>query len=340
MNYLITGAGGFLGSVITRSIHGRNTVGDKIRTFQRGDYPALADPDIQIIRGDLTDLPALIQATRGIDIVFHVAAKAGVWGSYRDYYQANVLGTQNVIAACRHSGVRGLVFTSSPSVVFDGTDENGITESVPYPKHYLAYYPQTKALAERAVLAANAPGLRTVALRPHLIWGPNDPHLIPRILARARAGRLRLIGQQDKLVDSTYIDNAAHAHLIAADQLATNSHPACVGKAYFISNGEPLTMADLIGRILAAAGLPSTLPRIPARLAYLTGAALELTHTLLRLKHEPLLTRFVARQLSTAHWFDLSAARRDLGYHPLVTVDEGLRRLAESLRDPSNKSHP
>ena len=263
-------------------------------------------------------------------LVFHVAAKPGVWGRYADFYTPNVLGTENVLAACRQNRVPRLIFTSSPSVVFNGADENQINESAPYPTRFLAHYPQTKALAEQLVLAANSPDLATIALRPHLIWGPGDPHLVPRILARARAGRLRLIGNRNNLVDSTYIDNAAHAHLLAAERLAPGS--ACAGKAYFISNGEPLAMADLIRKILAAAGLPPVVPTINPHLAYAAGAAMELAYILLRLKCEPLLTRFVARQLSTAHWFDLTAARRDLGYQPLITIDEGMRRLATSLR--------
>ncbi len=194
---------------------------------------------------------------------------------------------------------------------------------------------------EKLVLAANSAkggGLATVALRPHLIWGPGDPHLVPRILGRARIGRLSMIGNRENLFDSTYIDNAAHAHVLAVDHLAAGA--PCAGKAYFISNGEPLPMADLIRRILAAAGLAPVVPTINSHLAYATGTAMELAHKVLRLKHEPLLTRFVARQLSTAHWFDLTAARRDLSYAPLVTIDEGMRRLAESLRTPPPPHHP
>jgi 2-alkyl-3-oxoalkanoate reductase len=335
MNCLVTGGGGFLGLAIVKQLLER---GHKVRTFQRGRYAALDALNVESIQGDLADVQALTTAAKNIDILFHVAAKPGVWGTYADFHVPNVVGTQNVLAACRAAGVPRLIFTSSPSVVFSGSDENQITESTPYPKRYLAHYPKTKAIAEKLVLAANSPTLATVALRPHLIWGPNDPHLVPRILARARIGRLSMIGNRKNLVDSTYIDNAALAHLLAAEHLAPSA--PCAGKAYFISNDEPLPMADLISRILDAAGISPVVPTLNSHIAYAAGTAMEITHKLLRLKHEPLLTRFVARQLSTAHWFDLSAAKRDLHYEPIVTIDEGMRRLAKSLREATHEVRP
>lgn len=327
MNCLVTGGGGFLGLAVVKQLLAR---GHTVRTFQRNRYPALDALQVESISGDLADARALAAAAQKIDVVFHVAAKAGVWGSYADFHAPNVLGTQNVLAACREHRVPRLVFTSSPSVVFDGSDENQITESTPYPKRYLAHYPRSKAIAERLVLAANSPDFSTIALRPHLIWGPGDPHLVPRILERARTGRLSMIGSRKNLVDSTYIDNAAFAHVLAADHLSPTA--ACAGKAYFISNGEPVPMSDLIRQILAAAGLATVVPTINSHVAYAAGFAMEFTHKLLRLKHEPMLTRFVARQLSTAHWFDLSAAKRDLQYEPLISIEEGMRRLGKSLR--------
>lgn len=331
MNVLVTGGGGFLGGAIVRRLLDR---GHHVRSFQRGEYAQLAAWGVELLRGDLADAEAVDRAVAGCELVFHVAAKAGVWGPHAEYYRANVLGTQNVIAACRHHGVTKLIYTSSPSVVFNGHDENGIDESAPYPSRHLAHYGQTKAEAERLVLAANGASLATVALRPHLIFGPGDPHLVPRIVARARAGRLRLIGRGDNLVDCTYIDNAADAHLLAADAVAPGS--ACAGKAYFISNGEPLPIAELVNRILAAAHRPPVRRAISPQVAYAIGALLELIYGTLRLRAEPLLTRFVVRQLATAHWFDLTAAHRDLGYRPLVPLGEAFRRLEESLhRQPA-----
>lgn len=322
MKVLVTGGGGFLGGAVVRRLLDR---GNTVRSLQRGDYAWLDEAGVESIRGDLADRDTVERAVRGCDAVLHVAAKAGVWGPRREYEAANVTGTRHVIEACLREGVARLVYTSSPSVVFDGADEEGIDERAAYPHRYLADYPRTKALAEQAVLAANGPRLATLALRPHLIWGPGDPHLVPRIVARARAGRLRLVGSGANRVDSTYIDNAADAHLAALDRLAPGA--ACAGRAYFISNGQPLPMRELVGRILAAAGLPRELRSLPPPLAYALATALEGAWRMLRRVDEPPLTRFVVRQLATAHWFDLTAARRDLGYEPRVTLDEGFARL-------------
>jgi nucleoside-diphosphate-sugar epimerase len=281
-------------------------------------------------QGDIADPVAVSRAAAGCEVIFHVAAKAGVGGRYRDYHRVNVAGTANILTACRHHGIARLVYTSSPSVVFSGRDMAGVDESVPYPPHYEAAYPQTKAIAERMVLHANGPILATVALRPHLIWGPGDHHLIPRLLARARAGRLRRIGTESKLIDSVYIDNAADAHLLAADRLVPGSPVA--GKVYFITQGEPVPLWDLVNRILYVAGLEPVTRSIPAGLAYAAGGLLEMVYVVFRPQDEPPITRFVARELTTAHWFDISAARRDLGYEPKVSLEEGLRRLAASFR--------
>lgn len=322
MKALVTGGGGFLGSAIVRQLRER---GDQVVTFSRGEYPALASLGVEQRRGDLSDRGAVEMAAAGCDIVFHVAAKAGIWGSYEEYHQANVVGTENVIAACRAHSIPRLVYTGSPSVVFDGSDVEGGDESLPYPAHFEANYPHTKALAEQAVLAANSPSLATVSLRPHLIWGPGDNHLVPRIVAKGRAGKLRRIGNRPCLVDTVYVDNAAEAHLNAADRLAPGAAPA--GKAYFISNGEPLPLWEMVNRILAAAGVPPETRSISPSVAYAAGALCEGIWKGLRISGEPPMTRFVAKELSTAHWFDLSAARSDLAYQPKISVDEGLRRL-------------
>jgi nucleoside-diphosphate-sugar epimerase len=327
MKVLVTGGGGFLGKAIVRLLCSR---GDQVRSLARGNYPELEKLGVEVHRGDLADAAAVSDAVARCDLVFHTAAKAGIWGPYAEYHQTNVVGTSNVVAGCRSRGVRRLVFTSSPSVVFDGGDMEGVDESVPYADHFEAHYPKTKALAERIVLEANGPDLATVALRPHFIWGPEDNHLIPRLLARARAGTLRRVGRTDKLIDSVYVDNAAEAHLLAGDRLAPGSPIA--GKAYFITQGEPVAFWGLIDRILAAAGLPGVTRTVSARAAYVGGWMLETIHALLRLRSEPRMTRFLARELSTAHWFNIGAARRDLDYVPKVSTEEGLRRLREWLQ--------
>ena len=327
MNALVTGGGGFLGQAIVRALRAR---GDSVRSLSRQDYPALRDMGVEQARGDVGDAVAVSAAARGCDIVFHVAAKAGIWGAYADYHRANVLGTENVIAACRQHGIRRLVHTSSPSVVFSGQDMEGVDESVPYPAHFEAHYPHTKALAEQLVLKANSPTLATVALRPHLIWGPGDNHLLPRLIARAKAGQLRRIGTQRKLVDTVFIENAADAHLLAADALAPGA--ACAGRAYFSSNGEPVELWDMVNRMLAAAGLPPVTRTVPVSLAVALAWTFETIARVTGSTREPRLTLFMAREMSTAHWFDIGAAKRDFGYVPKVTTEKGLRRLTEHLR--------
>jgi nucleoside-diphosphate-sugar epimerase len=326
MKVLVTGGGGFLGKAVVERLLAR---GDEVRSFSRADYPELRAKGVQICRGDIANFAAVAAAVEGCDPVFHVAAKAGIWGPYHEYHRTNVVGTEAVLAACKLHGIRRLVFTSSPSVIFNGQDMEGVDESAPYPGHYDAPYPQTKALAEQAVLKANGPDLATVALRPHLIWGPGDNNLVPRILDRARKGQLRRIGTKPNLVDSVYIDNAADAHVLAADRLYAGS--AIAGRAYFISQGEPLPLWDLVNRILQAGGLPSVTKTLSPRIAYWAGFLMEITYKMLRVKSEPSMTRFLAKELSTAHWFDLSAARRDLGYEPKVSLEEGLTRLREFL---------
>ena len=212
---LVTGGGGFLGGAIVRLLVAR---GDSVRSFSRSRYPRLDTMGVDQVQGDLADTQALQTACQGVDLVFHVAAKAGVWGPYDAFYQTNVVGTENIIRACRDNGVGRLIYTSSPSVVFDGRDMEGGDESLPYPDIYHTHYPRTKAMAERRVRQAADGRLRTIALRPHLIWGPGDNHLVPRIIQRAR--RLRQVGDGQNKVDTIYVDNAAHAHLLAAEKLA------------------------------------------------------------------------------------------------------------------------
>ncbi len=326
MRVLVTGGGGFLGTAIVRRLISQ---GDLVRSVQRSPTPKLAAMGVECIQGDIADTDTIQRAATGCDLIYHVAAKAGVWGPYESFHRANVVGTENVLTACRSQGISKLVYTSSPSVVFNGQDEAGIDESAPYPDRYLTPYPRTKALAEQLVRAANGPSLTTVSLRPHLIWGPGDNHLVPRLIQRARAGKLRRVGSGNNLVDTTYIDNAADAHLLAAKLLVPGS--AVAGKVYFISNGEPVPLWNLIDRMLACAQIPPVSRGISARTAYLIGAGLEFAYSLTRRTDEPPMTRFVARQLSTAHWFRLDAARRDFCYTPQVTVEEGLKRLAEWL---------
>jgi nucleoside-diphosphate-sugar epimerase len=329
---LVTGAGGFLGREIVESLLAK---GFSVRSFSRGDYPELRALGVELARGDLADSRAVLEACSGCDLVFHVAAKADLWGKYEDFHRTNVIGAANVVSACRKLGISRLVYTSSPSVIFDGRDMEGVDESVPYPRRHKAYYPATKATAERLVLQANSRELATVALRPHLIWGPRDTHLTPGILERGRRGKIRRLGKRSKLVDFTYVTNAAEAHTLAADRLAPGSPVA--GRAYFITNGEPVALWDFINRLLAAGGVAPARQTVSPHLAYAAGALSELVWRSLRLSTEPPMTRFLAEELTTAHWFSIDAARRDLGYQPRVSLEEGLERLRAWLRVPKGR---
>lgn len=324
----VTGAGGFLGQAICRFLRAENI---KVTGFARKEYPELLQIGVTMEQGDISDVNVLAKAMESCDVVFHVAAKAGVWGSKKDYFQPNVDGTKNIIKLCKALGISRLIYTSTPSVTFAGIDEAGIDESQPYAASFLNYYAESKALAEQCVLAANTEALKTVALRPHLIWGPDDPHLVPRVIERAKAKRLKLVGKEDKLVDTIYVDNAAYAHILAALKL-TEISPTCAGKAYFISNDEPITMAAMLNKILLCAKLPPVTKRVPSAVAYAVGAFLEWLYLTLGKKQEPMMTRFVARQLSTSHYFDISAAKHDLGYQPFISINEGMKRLKKSVQ--------
>ncbi|MEY8200740.1 MAG: 2-alkyl-3-oxoalkanoate reductase [Colwellia sp.] len=344
----VTGAGGFLGKAICRLLRLADI---KVTGFARGNYPELTQMGVNMVQGDIIDFVRLKETMQSCDLVFHVAAKAGVWGSKDDYFKPNIQGAQNIIQACQELAITRLVYTSTPSVTFAGVDEEGIDESTPYADKFLNFYGESKALAEQLVLAASNSSkqggnqtsaqkasqnvhhenvLKTVALRPHLIWGPNDPHLVPRVLERARAGKLKLVGKADKLVDTIFVDNAAYAHILAA--VALNKPKAsCIGKAYFISNDQPITMAAMLNNILHCVDLPPVKKRVPSAVAYAAGATLEWFYKVLNIKQEPIMTRFVARQLSTSHYFDISAAKKDLGYTPLISIAEGMKQLKLSL---------
>jgi 2-alkyl-3-oxoalkanoate reductase len=323
---LVTGGGGFLGGAIVQRLVER---GNDVRSFSRRLYPELTSWGVEQIRGDIRDKTAVEQACKGIDLVFHVAAKPGVWGTYSDYYQTNVIGTQNVISACEKYNVSRLVYTSSPSVVFDRKDMKGVNESVSYSKKFHAHYPKTKAIAEQSVIKASGEGLMTIILRPHLIWGPRDTHFVPRIIERAN--RLVKVGNGKNLVDTIYIDNAADAHILAADRL--KDYPELSGNIYFISQDEPVPVWDMVNNFLKAAGLAPVERSISRKTAWMIGAVLELLYKTFKIRGEPRMTRFLADELATDHWFDISAAKNDLGYTPGVSIKEGLERLEKWLQN-------
>jgi len=324
MQALVTGGGGFLGSAIVKQLIQR---ADRVRVLGRNRYAELEALGAEAVQADIRDADRVAGACRGVDVVYHVAGRAGLGGPCRLFYETNTLGTKNVLDGCRRHDVPRLVHTSSPSVAFGAGDQCGIDESHPYPDRWLAHYPHSKALAEQMVLRANGDGgLMTCAIRPHLIWGPGDRQLVPRLWERARRGRLRRVGPGDNLIDIVYVDNAAEAHLAAADRL-TSPEEAPAGRAYFISQGEPVPCWEWIDRLLALKDLPPVQRSISFNAAWRLGAMLEAVWAMLRLRSDPPMTRFLAAQLAKSHYFDISAARRDLGYQPRVSTEEGMRRL-------------
>ncbi len=328
MKALVTGGGGFLGLYIVEQLLAR---GDSVRVFCRGSYERLDELGVETVQGDLRDKAAVSSACQGIEAVFHVAAVPGVWGPWEYFYGINTLGTQHVVAACLEQGVRRLIYTSSPSVVYDGKPHMDADESLPYPETYLCPYPHTKALAERSVLESNgSQGLLTVALRPHLIWGPRDNHLIPRLIQRALSGRLRQVGDGENVISMAYVENVAAAHLQASDALKVGSPVA--GQAYFINEPEPVQLWPWINELLQRAGLPPVTRQISAKTARRIGHLLEVVYGVCRLRGEPPMTRFVASQLSESHSYGIHKAQRDFGYAPQVTVEEGMRRIEPGLQ--------
>lgn len=327
---LVTGGTGFLGRRLVERLLAE---GRPVAILGRTPAPELEHRGVRFIRAALDDPAAVRAACAGMDTVFHVAAKVGVWGRYDDFYRVNVLGTRAILDGCRAYGVPRLVYTSTPSVVYNGRDLAGADESLPLTRSCPSPYPLTKAMAEREVLAANSPALRTVALRPHLIWGVDDPHLVPRVLERARAGRLRIVGSGANRVDLVHVENAVDAHLLAERALTWRPGGAsAAGKPYFITNDEPVVLWDWINDLLRALDRPAISKRLPLGVASALGRACELAWRVLPLRGEPPMTRFVAAELAKDHWFNISAARQDLGYVPRISMVEGTAELVRALR--------
>lgn len=329
MKILVTGGGGFLGRYVVKKLLAK---GYAVRVLGRSQQSDLKDTGVDVIQGDIRDAKIVRAAARGVDLIQHIAAKAGVWGTWDDYFQTNVVGTRNVLNACQELGIKRLVYTSTPSVIFNGQPFRGVDESQPYGRNWLCHYAHSKMLAEQEVLSANDPdgtGLRTIALRPHLIWGIGDNHLIPRVIERARLGKLRVVGDGKNKVDIVHVANAAEAQLRA--QVALEREEGC-GRAYFISQGEPVVLWEWINQLLERLGIPQVEKQISLSAAYRLGAVMEGAWKLLRLPNEPPMTRFVATELAKDHYFDISAARENLGYFPSVSTEQGLEELVAHLK--------
>ncbi len=322
MNVLVTGGGGFIGKSLIKQLIARQY---NVSSYSRSFHAELEAMSVTQIRGDIRDKVTLSKACHKMDVVFHIAAKVGFWGSHKDFHETNVGGSENVVAACLDQGVKYLIFTSSASVVFGGQDICGGDESLPYPKQLVSNYTATKAMAEKIVIAANGSQVRSLSLRPHLVWGLGDNHLMPRILKKAREGRLFKIGNRDTLIDTTHIDNYTHAQLMAFDALRND--PKAGGQAYFITDGRPIKTWDFVNALLHAHGLAEVDRSIPKHIALKVSQLMVLWHKVFLSKKEPTLSPFIVNELCTSHWFDISKAKKILSYEAQTTFEEGMRTI-------------
>ncbi|MFU8847971.1 MAG: NAD-dependent epimerase/dehydratase family protein [Opitutales bacterium] len=327
MKILVTGGGGFVGGYVVDLLLAR---GYLVRSFGRSPQPGLEAKGVDVRCGDLADAAAVNEAVAGVDAVFHVAAKAGVWGSWESYYQANVVGTRNVVEACQGHGVARLVYTSTPSVVFNRQPFTGQGNELPYGRNWLCHYAHTKAIAEQEALGANSESFKVVALRPHLVFGPGDPHLLPRVVESVKAGRLKIVGDGSNRVDVSFVKDVAAAHVAAFDALSGGKGG---GQAYFISQGEPVAIWPWLNQVLEGLGQPPLKKKISLPVAYAAGGLAELVWKVFKKSDEPPITRFVAVELAKDHYFDLSAAERDLGFQPAYTMHDALRETIADLKN-------
>ena len=330
MKAFITGGGGFVGSAIVRQLVDK---GIEVAVFGRNHYPDLTKLGVRQFQGDILDSEKLIRFMKGYDTVFHVAAKAGIWGPKHEFQQINLTGTKNVLGACIANNIHSLVYTSTPSVVFNRKDIKGADENLPYANRFLCNYASSKAVAEQWVLTHNSEILKTCAIRPHLVWGPGDPHLIPRLIERGKSKKLKQVGDGRNMVDITYIDNVADAHILAAENL--QSVATAAGKAYFISQGEPVNLWDWINDLFQRIDIELVTKKINGGSAYIIGSILEGIYFWFGLG-EPPMTRFLAEQLAKSHWFSIDRARNDFGYSPKISTSEGMDRLTEWLSTKKN----
>lgn len=316
MRVLVTGATGMLGRGTALALRGR---GHDVTVLQRRP----SGLDVREVLGDVADPGVVGRAVRGQDAVMHLAAKVDVVGRWADYERVNVGGTRAVVDACRAAGAGRLVHVSSPAVAHAGQPLVGAGAGPADPDHARGHYARSKALAERVALAADRPELAVLAVRPHLVWGPGDTQLVGRLVARAAAGRLPVLGSGGALIDTTFVDNAVDALVAALDRCG-----AVHGEALVVSNGEPRPVAEILGRVCRAAGVPGPSRRVPAGVGRLVGSAVDRVWAATGRENTPPLTRFLAEQLTTAHWFDQRRTRSALEWAPAVGLDEGFRRLA------------
>ena len=323
MKVLVTGTGSLLLGGIASELVRR---GDDVVCLQRRPSTFVGHQNAHEVLADICDADAVASAAQGCDAIIHGAARVGIVGSQKEFFDTNVTGTKNILQAAEQHSISRLVFVSTPSVAHTGDSLIGAPAGEAEIGRSRSYYAESKAIAERTVLNARNERLAVVAIRPHLVWGPGDTQLVGRIVERAESGRLAVIGTGTALVDSTYIDNAISAHIAALDSLHIGS--ACDGKAYVISNGEPRTVNELMRSMCDAAGIPFEPRHVSLAMGIRLGSVIERLWPLMK-SSEPPLTRFVAEQLGTAHWFDQRAVQQDLGWTPQVSLDEGFQRLTQ-----------
>ena len=321
---VVLGGSGFVGRALVQRL-----VNDGFETavVARNAFPDAEGLGVRFLSGDIGDADFLKNSLAGYDTVFHLASKTGIWGDKEEFYRTNVVGTQNVLDACRANNIHALIYASTPGVVYQKDDLCGVNERTPYARDFLCDYARTKAIAEKMVLEANSDALKTIALRPHLVWGPGDTHHIPRLLGQARCRQLTRIGEGHNLVDVTYIDNAADAFVLAAKNLHGPASGA--GKPYFISQGEPVNLWNWLNKFFRRLDIPVVEESISFQKAYLMGMFMEKAFPLARIKREPCMTRFLAVQLAKSHWFSIENANRDLGYFPKVSTAEGINAILQ-----------
>ena len=320
MRVLVTGASGMLGGAVARALAQR---GDDVVLMQR--RPSGLDLPERLV--DLLDRDAVRSAVRDVDGVIHLAAKVNVVGPWAEYAAVNVEGTRTMLEEARSAGVGRFVQVSSPSVAHSGRSLVAAPAGPADPASARGSYSRSKALAEQLALAAHGPGFAVVAVRPHLVWGPGDTQLVARIVERGRKRRLALVDRGTALIDTTYVDNAADA-LVAALDAAESAG----GTAYVVSNGEPRPVAEILASICAAAGVPGPRVAVPFPVAWVAGAAADSIWSWRGRETDPPITRFLAEQLATAHWFDQRHTRQALRWSPRVTLDDGFARLAAAYQ--------
>ncbi len=329
---LVTGGCGFVGAAIARALEAR---GDRVIVLDSA--PECPVEGVDHRRVDITDKAGVIEACRGVDTVIHNASIVHTKQNKQDVVWAvNLGGTENMLEAAQHNGIRRFVYISSGSVVYEGKDiENG-DESLPYSSVSQAPYADSKIAAEKLVLAENGKGgMATCALRPHVVFGPGDNRFMPTLLAKGRNGQLRVqIGRGVWLSDYTYVTNMTDAVLLADEALAKDGLSSiAAGQAYFITNGEPMPFWDFIRKVAARLGFPPVKYTAPKSLVYAIAAVKEGIDTLKggTLNAEDGLTRFAIRYMCTHHYFSIEKARRELGYTPAVSVEEGIELTCQHL---------